>query len=261
MRYVLCIFILFLESAFALSPKQVREELDTFYDSKVNYQKTIGRVTDRDISGHIFKIKGEDPNLKFFKAGDRLEFVIPGAGSTEQCTGVVRSTEYDYVVVFVNDLSVCWPQVGNIRLGTIFNINSIELAKRVKEASLYRVVLLKRQEDYIGQLKGLNNFIWAYSEKRIQVAAEFDKKILAMQKDKAKALSFLSLKKRNSMTLQQELSYNLDQLERDLRFYQIEKRELYTDRFFLDQDLGLPINNRPQQLKKNESALYRKSKL
>ena len=63
------------------------------------------------------------------------------------------------------------------------------------------------------------------------------------------------------MTLQQELSYNLDQLERDLRFYQIEKRELYTDRWFLDHDLGVPVNNRPEQLKKDNSAFYRKSKL
>lgn len=261
MRYCFLILFFIAQSVFALSPKAVQEELDSFFDPKVDYQHTMGRVTDRDASGHVFKLKGEDPNLKFFKAGDRLEFFMPGTKSEDKCEAVVRSTEYDYVILFVSDLSVCWKRPGNVRLGTIFKIESIDLAKRVKEASVYRVVLLKRREDYIGQLKNLNNFIWAYNEKRILVAADYDKRILEIQKEKAKALSYLSLKKKNSMNLQGELSYKLDQLERDLDFYQIEKRELYTDRWFLDQDLGVPVNNRPQKLKKDQSAFYRKSKL
>jgi hypothetical protein len=251
---------LYTSFAFALSDKKIREELDTFFDPKVDYSHTVARITDRDASAHVFKIWGEDPNLKFFRTGDQLNFSIPGV-EAESCHAVVRSTEYDYIVIFVDDLSVCWPRDDHIRIGAILKITSITLAKRVKEASLYRVVLLRRREDYIAQLRDLTNFIWAYKEKRIQVAADFDKKILDIQKEKARALSYLSLKKRNSMTLQNELSYKLDQVEKDLKFFQIEKRELFSDRWFFDQDLGKPVKNRPQKLKKNESSYYRKLKL
>jgi len=259
--YLFILLSVFTFNSFALKPKEVREELDSFFDPKVDYHKTIGRITDRDASGHVFKIKGEDPNLKFFRSGDRVEFSMPGVQLDTKCSAVVRSTEYDYVILYVNDISECWPHTGKVRIGTILNIDSIDLAKRVKEASIYRVILLKRREDYVEQLKSLNNFIWAYNEKRIQVAAEFDKKILEIQKQKAKALSFLSLKKKNSMGLQSELSYRLDQLERELDFYRVEKRELYTDRWFLDQDTGVPVKNRPQDFKKNDSEYYRKTEL
>lgn len=257
----LFIFLFYLQPLWALTPKAVKEELGSYFDPKVDYHKTIGRITDRDASGQVFKIKGEDPNLKFFRSGDRLKFSMPGVKLETKCSAVIRSTEYDYAILFVNDISECWPRPGKVRIGTILNIESIDLAKRVKEASIYRVILLKRREDYIEQLKGLNNFVWAYNEKRIQVAAEYDKKILEIQKQKAKALSFLSLKKKNSMGLQSELSYRLDQLERELDFYRVEKRELYTDRWFLDQDTGAPVKNRPQDFKKNDSEYYRKTEL
>ncbi len=262
MRYlVLFLSLLFFSAAWGLTKQKVKEELGTFFDPKVDYHITVGRVTDRDLSGHVLKIKGEDPNLKFLRAGDRLEFLMPSVPVETLCKAVVRTTEYDYVTIFVEDISVCWPHPGKIRLGTVLKIESLDLAKRVKEASIYRVILLKRREDYISQLRGLNNFIWAYNEKRSQLAAEYDKKILELQKEKAKALSFLSLKKKNSITLQDELSFKLDQLERELDFYRVEKRELYTDRWFLDHDTGLPMQRRPQKMKQRDLERYRKSEL
>ena len=236
----------------AISNEKITEEVSAFYNKDVNYAQTVARITDRDASGTVFKIRGEDPNLKFLRSGDKISFHMPGKNKKEQCVAYVRSSEFDYIIIFVKDYQQCWKHDGKIRLGTILKIYSDDLSSRVSGASLHRVTLLKKKEDFIIQLKELNNFIWAYNAKRVQVAANFDKKILDIQKAKAKALSFVSLKKKSSLILQDELAFKLDEVDKELEFYRVEKREFYSDRWFMDHDLGKPVNKRPQDLKKRD---------
>lgn len=238
-----------LNQVFSLDANQAFEEIDAFYNPKVDYSETILRVTDRDKSGHLLKTLGEDGNVRFLRSGDELSFIIPNMKKAGKCTAFVRSSEKQYVVIYVKDPANCYSHEGNIRLGTILKVFSMDLAKRIREASMYRVMLLKRKEDYINQLKDINNFIWAYKEKRVQVASDFDRKILELQKEKEKALSYMTLKKKDSLIKQEELALRIDQLDKDLDYYKIDRRELYADRWFMDHDEGKPVHNRPQAIK------------
>ena len=58
----------------------LREDQKGFLDPGVDYQKLVARVTDRDKSGHTFKLKSENKNSKFLRSGDRLAFTIGDKG-------------------------------------------------------------------------------------------------------------------------------------------------------------------------------------
>ena len=254
------VFFLFLSvmltfECFALSKAKVKEEIGAFYDTSEDYSKTVARITDRDATGTVFKVKGEDENLKFLRSGDLIMFHMPGKNKKEKCEGYVRSAEFDYLIIFVKDSMKCWKSDGHIRLGTILKIYSDDLDARVAEASIHRVALLKRKNDYVLQLRSINNFVWSYNAKRVQVSADYDQKILDMKDQKARALSSISLKKKNSINLQDDLAFKLDKIEKELEFYRVRAREFYSDRWFMDHDLGKPINKRPQPLKKKENII------
>lgn len=230
-------------------------ETDSFYDIKVDYSKLSGRVTDRDPTNNIMKVSSENLNAKFFKAGDYLEFTTAKDKMTDPCKGYIRSVEPGYFVMYVSDLDPCWKMGTYFRRGTLIAIESKKLAQRVKDAAIYRLVLLKRRKDYFNQLNGINHFLWSFGQEKVLVAAEYDKKILELQKKKQKALENLSSKRRDKMVLQKELIKQLDVLDRDLDHYRIEKNELYVDRWHMDHDLGHPVGKRPQDLKPLDESI------
>lgn len=234
--------------------KQIDEGLDAFYDGGRDYSRFSGRVSDRDNSGTILKISSENQNIRFFRAGDALSFRLessPKSGATP-CQANVRGVEKEHFVVFVKDLTPCFGNENYFRRGAVLIIDSDDLAKRVEEASRYRVVLLKRRRDFFEQLNSINQFVWSYDQQRVLVAAEYDKEILALQKAKEDALTMLVSKKQDQIRLQGELASKLDELDRDLDFYRIRKDEMMVDRWHEDHDLGLPLGRRPQDLIKPE---------
>lgn len=222
---------------------------DSFYDHGADYATFPGRITDRDESGTVLKISSESKNVKFFRSGDLIEFFLPSGRSEDKCSGYVRDVEGNYFVLYAKNITSCWPSDGHIRRGTQLTFFSKALSERVYSASQYRQLLITRKEDFLKQLNDINNFIFAFEEKRVQVAAEYDRKILEITKAKQEAIDHLEVKKKESLVLQRELGIRLDQIERDIDSYRIENHELYTDRWHLDQDLGLPVGTRPQEIK------------
>ena len=91
--------------------------------------------------------------------------------------------------------------------------------------------------------------MWGFSSEQVQVAAAFDRKILEIQKQKELALNSLIAKKKDQIRIQKELSYRLDELDKDLKYYLVEKDELFTDRWHLDHEEGLPTYKRPAPIK------------
>lgn len=221
-----------------------KKELDSFFDKKADYSRFTGRVTDRDEGGDIMKISSEIKNIKFFRTGDELKFKIASRDS-RSCLASVRSIEEGYIIIWVKDLSSCWSSQEYFRRGTLLVFESHQLQERVRDAALYRLVLLNRKKDFFSQLNNINHFLWSFDQQKLKTAGEYDQKVLAVQREKEKALEDLVSRKQDSLKLQKELSYQLDQLARDLEYYRIDKDEPKIDRWHLDHDLGLPTSRRP----------------
>ena len=131
------------------------------------------------------------------------------------------------------------------------------MARRVLEGSAYRKILIQRRQDLFRQLNNVNHFIWTFDQQRVLLAADYDKKILELQKQKQREVDNLISKKKDNLKLQRELIKRVDQLDRDLELYRVEKNELYVDRWHMDHDLGLPVQKRPQELKPyDEEEVY-----
>lgn len=222
---------------------------DTFYDPSIDYSKFSGRVTDKDPSSTVFKIQIESRNAKFLKPSDIVYFNVARRMDEDSCKGHIRNSEEKYITIYAKDLGECWGENSTLRRGTILVFKSDNLALRVKEASRYRLSLLAKKRDFTFQLNEVNKFVWGFSQKQVEVAADYDKQILELQKKKDEALSLLLSKKNDQVRLQSQLIYRLDKLDKDLGFYRIEKDELYTDRWHLDQDTGLPVYDRPTPVK------------
>lgn len=222
--------------------------IDSFYDVDYDYSKFTGRVTDRDKTGNVFKISSENKNVKFFRSGDTVKFRM-ASKTTKLCEGYVRSVEKGFFVIYVKDIYPCWKGGEYFRRGTMLFFETDALSARVRDASIYRIVLLKRRRDFLNQLNGVNHFIWSYDQQRQITAAEYDKKINEIQAGKQRAIELLLVKKKDSVNLQKELAYRLDALDKDLEFYRIEKDDLLYDRWHLDHDLGRPVGRRPQRSK------------
>ncbi|MBF0206738.1 MAG: hypothetical protein HQK53_07590, partial [Oligoflexia bacterium] len=52
----------------------VTPDMDSFFDPNIDYTRFYGRISDRDTKGKIIKIRIENNNIKFFRAGDLVEF-------------------------------------------------------------------------------------------------------------------------------------------------------------------------------------------
>jgi hypothetical protein len=255
-----CLFLLIpaisLQAASSLKlPKEtLKIGADSFYDTKFDYSKFSGRVTDRDATASIVKISSENKNVKFFRAGDLVEFKIQNSKDDGLCQGFVRSIEENYFVMFVKDLFPCFPKEEYFRRGTALIMQSDKLAMRVREASIYRASLLNKKKDFMGQLNGINQDVWNFEERKIQVAAEYDQKIAEIEKQKTKALDQILSQKNDQIKLQRELAYRLDNIDKELIFYRVEKDELLFDRWHLDHDLGYPVYDKPEEIRPRRAS-------
>lgn len=221
---------------------------DSFFDPKHDYSIFTGRVTDRDGTSSIFKISSENKNIKFFRSGDLVHFRL-ASKETRNCRGYVRSVEENYFVLFVQDITLCWGSGRYFRRGAMLVFQADILASRVRDASTFRIVLLKRRSSFFKQLNDVNHFVWSYDQEKVTLASEFDEKITKLRAAKQKAMDMLQAKKKDSINLQRELVYRLDHLAEDLEFYRVDKDDPKIDRWHLDHDLGKPVSKRPVKLK------------
>lgn len=229
--------------------KTLKIDADSFYDTKADYETFSGRVTDRDATSSIVKISSENKNVKFFRAGDLVEFKVESRKEGDYCQGYVRSLEPDYFVMYTKDLFPCFPKEEYFRRGTALVMHSEKLAQRVREASVYRASLMDKKKDFMGQLNDINNGIWNFEERKVQLAADFDRRMNEIEKEKTKALDELLSKKNDEIKLQRELAFRLDTIDKELDFYRIEKHELLFDRWHLDKDLGYPVYEKPEEIR------------
>ncbi len=231
-----------------LPKKVLNVETDSFFDPKFDYSIFSGRVTDRDETTSIVKVSTESRNIKFFRAGDPVKFRLPSK-KTDMCEGHVRSIEETYFVLYVKDLGTCFDKDEYFRRGTSLVFQSPKLLERVREASIFRSSLFNKKKDYLSQLNELNHGVWNYEEEKVRIAAEYDKKILEIEKQKQQALDQHLARKNDYVTLQRELTYRLDKVEKEIDFYRVEKDEPLFDRWHKDQDFGYPVYERPVPLK------------
>lgn len=215
----------------------------------IDYASFHGRVTDVSDDKKVFKIKVENNNVKFFKAGDLVKFKVGNHFTRKYCEGSVRAVEDFYFSIYVAELSPCYDRFKYFRRGTILDFYSETLAKRVFEGSEYREMLLKRKASFLNQLNGINHFLYAFDEERLKLAASFDAKISDIEKQKKEALSDFVKKKQESLMLQAELKKRLNDLDENLQYYYVERQELLFDRFKHDHHRGLPFDYRPQKIK------------
>ena len=227
---------------------QEGEERDSFYDPKFDYSLFTGRVTDRDKTTNVLKISSENKNTRFFRTGDKVNFRMVVRKSSF-CEGFIRSVEKGYFIMYVSNLDPCFKMGRYFRRGSMLFFSSEALATRVKDASLHRLLLIKRKRDFYHQLNELNHLIWTYPQERVKLASGYDQKVIEIKQKKERALEDLRVRKEEGIDLQKELVYRLDQLEREIEFYRIDKDELLVDRWHLDHDLGLPVKRRPVQPK------------
>ncbi len=225
-------------------------EVDSFFDPNFNYGKFSGRVTDIDQSSSILKISSESKNIKFFKASDPIQFRLSKDDYKNLfCEGFVRSVEENYFILYASNLSSCTTDVEYFRRGMVLVFHSPKLQERVKEASIHRSSLLQKKKDFLMELNSINQDVWSYEEKKVQISAEFDRKIAIIQKEKRDALAFHLAKNKDHITLQKELIYRLDTIDQEIQFYRVEKDAPLYDRWHLDQNLGVPVYERPEPLR------------
>lgn len=227
---------------------------DPFYDPNFDYSEFPGRITDRNDAKTVFKVSTENRNTRFFKPGDRLFFTVRGQMRRDQstCEAYIRATEKGFFVMFVQNLFDCLKTNTILRRGTQVNFKSKTLALRVYEASVYRKSLLKKRIDFMKQLNNINNYIWSFDEQKAIQAAEYDKKILQLQKEKEQALDQMILTKKDKIRLQKRLIDSLKDLDIDLKHYRPTRHELLVDRWNMDYDVGVPVDRRPQRLKRRD---------
>ncbi|MBL7664729.1 MAG: hypothetical protein JNM93_06315 [Bacteriovoracaceae bacterium] len=227
----------------------VSEDLRGFFDPNVDYTKFSGRVSDRDETERIFKIRVENNNTKFLSNGDKLMFSVNESARTGKCSAYVRATEDFFITVYVEDFSPCWNPKEYFRRGTVLHFENEIMAQRVYEAGKQREILLLQHDDFLKQLNEINHFLWSYDQEKIKVTASYDEKINQLKEEKRKAVDSLIDKKQENLNLQLVLKKRLNEMDEKLRFYRIERQELLMDRWNLDHDKGLPMAQRPQVMK------------
>ena len=76
----------------------------------------------------------------------------------------MRSVEKEYFVMYMKDLSPCWENQEYLRRGTTLVFHAPIMHARVKEAGQYRLRLIKRRDDFLKQLNGINQFLYSYKQ-------------------------------------------------------------------------------------------------
>ena len=237
----------------------IKQAQDSFYDPSVDYSLFVGRITDRDITNKIYKIKSENNNIKFFRAADAL-FFKENERQEFDCQAFVQGVEDFYIVVHIPHLEYCREDEGAFRIGTqVLGVSKI-LKERILYASQYRLILLKRKEDLIKQMTVTNEFLWTFKEEEIKLASFYDKKILLLEEQKKQALLDLQDKRSESIKLQKALADRLSFLDENLQFYRISGEEYFHDRWHLDHDLGPSMETKPplaREVSKKELETHR----
>jgi hypothetical protein len=250
------IFFLIFSSAFAVvlvpnlpSEGVVGPDNRGVIDPKVDYERFSGRVTDKDDNSRVFKIKVENNNSKFFRAGDLVLFKLNLNENRDYCKAFVRNVEEFHFTIYVESLAPCYSTSEYFRRGTVLNFFSKVLGLRVFEASKYREQLIVRKEDFLKQLNDINHFIWNFDQLKVKRAADYDEEINRLQREKRKAMDDMIALKQERLVLQNELMKKLNELDESLLFYRVERQELMTDRWESDHDQGLPFGQRPQNIR------------
>lgn len=221
-----------------------------YMDPRISYDKFMGRVSDKDKSGRVLKIHVENNNTKFFKAGDLVYFRVNQHDSDNPCRANIQGIEENYFIIYVTDLKPCWNTERYFPRGLQLNFESEILAQRVFEASKYRESLLLRKDGFLKQLSELNHFLWTYNQQKMKVAADYDRRINELQKEKQVAVDNLIKTKQEKILLQAKLMEKLDYLDESLKHYKVERTEYLVDRWNMDHDLGFKFPQRPVKLKK-----------
>lgn len=229
--------------------KTIGEPNNNFIDPRVDYSKFVGRVTDKDDTSRILKVKVQNNNSKFLKAGDIVFFKVNNHADKDFCRASVRSIEDFYFSMYVQDFEACWGQNKYFPRGTQLNFKSELLATRVLEGSEYRKLLVLRKEGFLEQLNQINSFLWTFDQQKLKTAIEYDQRINELLREKQLALDNLIGKKQESLRLQTELVSKLDTLDESLNHYKVERQEYLIDRWNMDHDSDLPVGRRPQKLK------------
>lgn len=231
--------------------KGVAERANNGYiDPTVDYSRFFGRVSDKDDTGRILKVKVENNNTKFLKAGDVVYFKVNNQKRSNFCKASVRAVEDFYFSIYVQDFSGCWNQERYFPRGMQLNFKTKKMADRVFEASKYRELLILRKEGFLKQLNEINHFLWTYDQQRLKEAADYDIQINELMRQKQLALDNMIQKKQENIMLQTELANKLNAIDESLDHYKVERREMITDRWHLDQDNGLPFGRRPLKIKR-----------
>jgi hypothetical protein len=177
-----------------------------------------------------------------------VEFTVP-TGKIHPCQGNIKNVESDFFIMVAKDLDSCWEDMEYFRRGTALIFKSPVLQKRVETMSHYRLSLLRRKEDFLKQLNEINDFLWTYDQKKVLTAADYDKKISEIEKEKSKAIDYLQNEREDKVKLRKELAKRIQNLNNDLEYYRISNDEFQEDRWHLDLDMGLPVKSRPQKVK------------
>lgn len=220
-----------------------------FIDPNIDYEKFMGRVSDKDKTGRILKVKVENNNTKFLKAGDTVYFRVNQHKSDVPCRATVRSVDDYYFVIYVQEFKYCWDTSKYFPRGMQLKFDAKVMGQRVFEASKYREILLLRKEGYLKQLNGINNFLWTYDQQKMKTASDYDQQINELKRAKRLAIDNLLQTKQENLMLQVELQNKLDTIDESLEHYRVERQEYITDRWNLDHDLGLPMPQRPLEIK------------
>lgn len=223
-------------------------------DPNVDYETFMGRVSDRSDNGRTVKVHVENNNTKFLNAGDKLRFKVANQPAYSFCNATVRTSEDNYFVMYVEDFEACWGRDRYFPRGLMLNFTSRIMATRVLEASKFREILVLRKESHLKQLNEINHFLWTYNQQRIKTAAEYDEQINELQRQKQQALDNLLQRKQEGILLQTELVRKLDEMDKSLDHYKIEREEHMLDRWNLDHDSALPVGERPQRVKKVQKS-------
>jgi hypothetical protein len=228
----------------------VGKDNNKFIDPNVDYSRFVGRVTDKDDTGRILKVKTENNNSKFLKAGDLVYFKVNNQDLGRFCKASVRTIEDYYFSMYVQDFSACWDMKKYFLRGLQLNFKSKLMEDRVFEASKYREILILRKEGYLSQLSEINHFLWTYDQQKLKTAADYDKRVNAILREKQLALDNLIQTKQENLLLQTEVVMKLDSLDESLDHYKVERQEYLTDRWHLDHTSEkMPFSRRPLRLK------------
>ena len=213
------------------------------YDPAKDYSRFFGRVTDKNDAERVLKIQSNTRNVHFLKIGDLLTFEIKiGVAKKHPCRAHVKSSgEADYLVIRVEELGPCWDRSRYFRRGTFLYFTSPVMQTRVRDAMAFRTLLLRRKEDFLGQLNDINHFLASYDQQKLLAVSLYERKIVELQRRKQKSKNSLAGKKNDYLRLQREMVRELSALDKDLKFYRIHPEEDNRDGWKTELRFGLPV--------------------